>query len=161
MLPPKSYETLLESRLVEKFKLEFYEKLGYYPIVITKITDQQTQELKMMSLEELKACFTPFLPRLYGKVLKLDAKSRKREIVELRHIFTFIARKLGYSFTFIGAFLNKRDHTTIINNLRMFNNLIETDPEFRNKYNNILKHIKKTTNESPAMEPSDTVSDNS
>ena len=157
MMPPKKYESFLEGRLIEKFKNEFYEKLGYYPVVITKISEHDPQGFKMMNLDELKGYFTPFLPKLYGKVLKLDGKNRKRDIVELRHIFTFLARKLGYSFTSIGEFLGDRDHTTIINNVRMFNNLIETDPKFRKKYNDILEHIKKISNESPIMEPSDKV----
>lgn len=155
-----NYEILLENKLIEKFREEFYEKLGYYPTVITKTINKGQQEFKMMSLKELKTYFDPFLPVIYGKRTPLDSKSRKRELVELRHIFSYIARKMGFSLLTIGQFLNNRDHSTIINNLRVFDNLIQTDPDFREKYNIILQYIKTKKHEPPTLEPADHVQGN-
>jgi chromosomal replication initiation ATPase DnaA len=156
------YKNILETKLVERFKKEFHEKIGYYPIVITEASiSKEEGSIKIIPLEELKKMFTPFLPYKYQKMISLGSRSRIRELVELRHIYCFLAKQMGYSLKEIARCLNNRDHSTAINSIKVFHDLHETNELFRNKYIKILNHIKQSTNESPALDYEHKVSDKS
>ena len=152
----KTYSIQLEKKLIEQFKETFYEKIGYYPTVITRVQTDLEQYIPMMSLETLQGFFEPFLPTRYQRRLKLQSKDRYRELVELRNIYCFLARQLSYSLVNIGASLGKRDHTTVIHSITCFKNLLETDEGFRQKYITILTYIKEHY-ESPTMDSTDQV----
>lgn len=149
MVSTATYASVLEKKLISKFSKEFYDKLGYYPTVITKsYIDTEKDGIHLMSLEQLESYFIPFLPRIFKKpILSLGDRSRMRELVELRHIFFYIAKSFGFSLSSIGIYLNKRDHTTVIHGIRTFRDLVETDPNFKQKYNEILNHIKQNHHE--------------
>jgi hypothetical protein len=136
------YQKKLENELVKEFLKTFYEKIGYYPIVIT---DQKPNinTPKSISLQELEKHFDPFLPIIYGKKHKLSSKNRSRSLCELRYIFSQLARSMHYRLSEIGTHLGKRDHTTIMNGLTMFKSLYETDERFKQKYHEIINHIIK------------------
>lgn len=70
-------------------------------------------------------------------------KGRKREVCEARHIVSYIlVKKLGMTLKKVGEnYLGKRDHTTVINSLKKYNNLHQTDEEFRNKASLILDKV--------------------
>lgn len=113
-----------------------------------------SSELPMLTMEELESCFDHLLPESFGVVLKLQHKSRKRDLVELRNMFCALARTMGYTFADIGKYLGNRDHTTAIHNVNTFKTLIKVDPGYQSKYNRILTHIKLNY-ESPNMEQLD------
>ena len=139
----ENYAARLENKLVTEFKEKFFEKLGYEPIVITKMNTEGNRDLlPRLSLEELESCFEPFLPERFGSPLRLGAKCRKRELVELRNIFCALARMMRFTFTDIGKYLGDRDHTTVIHNVKTFNALVSHDEMFQEKYKRILTHIK-------------------
>ena len=140
----------LEKELIENFKTTFYEKLGYYPIVETQIVKDE-DIITLMSLEELEQYFTEFFPNKYGKIYTLRSKPRYRELIDLRIIFTQIARTMNYTYYSIGQYLGGRHHTTAINYSVLFKNLIETNPPFKLLYHKIFNHIKQKTNESSVM----------
>lgn len=137
------YPAHLEKKLIEQFKEAFKEKLGYEPVVITKTTDSSNEEkVPLMSLEVLKQHFSPFLPQVFTRTINLESKYRKRELVELRNIYCYLAKQMGYSLKTIGDSIGNRDHTTIIHNITSFKNLMETNDTFREKYTTIINFIK-------------------
>lgn len=136
------YKKKIEDELVKNFLNEFYEKVGYYPTVIIN-RQVKTKGSKLLTLSELETYFEPYLPTIFGKKMKLTAKSRSRPLPELRFIFFFIARTLRYGLLEIGQHVGKRDHTTVIHGLTTFKNLYETDDGFRNRYYDIINAIKK------------------
>jgi hypothetical protein len=150
MTESRIYSIQLEKKLIDEFKEKFIDKIGYEPTVITKVENNEYY-IPMMSLEQLAGYFEPFLPTLYEKKLTLDSKSRKRELVELRMMFCYIARTMNYKLTTIGDFIGGRDHTTIIHNVTTFLNLIETSELFRFQFLEILNYIKEN-HESPTLD---------
>jgi chromosomal replication initiator protein len=146
-----NYAEKLEKKLITEFKDHFYEKLGYYPIVISRSNVQSDTYIPIMSLESLKKVFEPFLPFKYNGAIPLESRLRQRDIVELRSIFCHLARTMKYSLTTIGQFLGNRDHTTVIHNVNTFRDLVETNEPFRLKYFTILKYIKEQ-HEPPIMD---------
>jgi hypothetical protein len=152
MLELNEYRKKLEEKLIQKFKEEFHEKLGYYPVVVTNMQFiEEEPEDKSLPLAVLKGYFEPFLPTRYHKKHSLGSKFRYRELTDLRNIYCYLARNMGYSLNEIAKSLNNRDHTTVINCIRKFKDLINTDPEFKNKYIKVINHIKNVDNESPAL----------
>ncbi len=140
------YAVKIERKLIQEFKDNFFKKVGYKPIVLTKIADEENDGyIKLISLDLLKELFEPFLPFKQRKQITLERHIRIREMVELRFIYCFIARRMNYSFVSIAKSLN-RDHTTIMYSCDKFTDLSETDPSFREKYLMILNHIKQETN---------------
>ena len=151
------YAARLEKKLIDEFVKNFYEKLGYKPVVISKTTGMPADEsIPFMSLETLKEHFRPFLPIVYGKIKELSCRERVREIVELRNMYCYLSKKMGYSLKTIGLVIGDRDHTTVIHNIRSYNNLMETNQTYREKYIKILNHIKKQY-ESPTLDNTDQV----
>lgn len=156
------YEKLrFQKKLIDQFTEEFNKHLGYRPIVVTKTTQKAKGPIEIMSLAELKECFEPFLPTLYGKKLALDAKCRVREIIELRQMYFYLARSMGYKLVFIAYSLGKKDHTTVVHALTTFHNLLEVDEGYKNRFLTILNYIKSLQNESSIVADSDKVQDNS
>ena len=147
----RSNTAILEKKLISEFKDLFYEKMGYYPIVLTTSKVQGTKLIPLMSLESLRKMFDSFLPTKFNKVIPLESKLRDRNIVELRSMFCYMARTMRYNLSTIGEFLGSRDHTTVIYNLKIFNDLVETNESFRLKYFTILKYIREQ-HESPVMD---------
>jgi len=69
-----SYAAKLEKKLVTEFKDMFYEKMGYYPIVLVKNRTQGDGGIPVMSLDALKSVFEPFLPFINERPISLDSK---------------------------------------------------------------------------------------
>ena len=137
-----TYANKMEQKLIEEFKQKFYDKMGYYPMVVTKVGSGE-DILPIMALEELEEIFEPYLPTIQGKKLSLKDKARNREIVELRQIFCSVARQMKYSLKTIGGHVGGRDHTTVIHSTTACNQLVETDEQFKIKYLTIIKRIKQ------------------
>lgn len=134
------YKQKLEQGLIKEFMEKFYEKVGYYPMVVTDVKHQEG--IKILTLSELEKYFTPYTPKVFGKKVILSSKNRSRPLVELRFIFFFIARQMRYGLLEIGQHLGKRDHTTVLHGLKTFKNLYETDIQFKAKYHKIINQIK-------------------
>ena len=65
------------------------------------------------------------------KGIDIRNKNRTNEYVDARAIFFALSKKLTkHSHSAIGSFLN-RDHSTSINGIKTFNNLMATDKDFR------------------------------
>ena len=74
----------------------------------------------------------------------ITIKTRKREYVQARNLFSHFSREAGYTLEKIGAFLNK-DHATIIHSLKSFQNDIDTDVHFQKQHTQ-LQGILANTN---------------
>ena len=72
-------------------------------------------------------------------VAKIHIKTRKREIVEARHIAMHIAllNNCG-SLAFIGREIGNKDHSTVIHANKTVKNLLETNAVFRDKYGELI-----------------------
>lgn len=154
-MKPIDYKKKLESQLIKEFLDKFYEKVGYYPTVITdnNITDDG---VIVLTLPELEEYFKPYLQSRTGRNIRLGSKDRTRYLVELRCIFFFIGRSMRYGLKQLGRYLGDRDHTTVIHGVTTFKNLYDTDPAFRSKYYIIINQIKKDY-ESSTMDTTDQV----
>jgi chromosomal replication initiator protein len=151
------YAIRLEQKLIQEFKTKFREKIGYEPVVMTKvhmdvIQDNQVTHIPVLTLQELLEKFEPFLPEVYGYTFRLQSKSRKRELVDLRAMYCRIAKSMKYPLSQIGKVLGDRDHTTVIHALRMFDGQMKYNPAFKDQFNRILESIKIYPNESPDLD---------
>jgi hypothetical protein len=61
-------------------------------------------------------------------------------IATARHLFCFIAYENGYNLSEIGRFLSYRDHTTIINSIKVVNNMKDTQDALYERFVTLLRH---------------------
>ena len=72
------------------------------------------------------------------EVSAINTRSRKREVVLVRQVAMFLAKKhLDMSTAKIGQYIGKRDHATVLHACKTIANLAETDKQFRNELNEI------------------------
>lgn len=126
-------------KMIQEFKEKFNEKFGHLPIVTVPNKEESAY---IMSLEELESYFEPFLPKKFGKIISMKHRGRYRELVDLRFIFAYFARQMGYQLTTIADYTNKH-HSSIIHHLEVFKNMLETSDSFRHLYKKIFNHIKE------------------
>jgi chromosomal replication initiator protein len=73
----------------------------------------------------------------------LQAKTRKREVVQARQIAMYFSKSLTkYSLTSIGAQIGSKDHATVLHACKTVNNLKDTDKNFRQYVEDIEKKLK-------------------
>jgi chromosomal replication initiation ATPase DnaA len=70
-------------------------------------------------------------------------RTRAQKVVNARHFVAwFLVNKLGMTLTSVGKdVLGGRDHTTVINSIRKFSNLYETEDLFKDRANLIMENI--------------------
>lgn len=75
----------------------------------------------------------------YGvEVNSINTRSRKREVVQVRQVSMYLAKKyLDISTSKIGQYVGNRDHATVLHACKTITNLAETDKQFRNELNEI------------------------
>lgn len=75
----------------------------------------------------------------YGvEVGSINTRSRKREVVLVRQVAMYLAKKyLDMSTVKIGRYVGDRDHATVVHACKTITNLSETDKQFRNELNEI------------------------
>jgi hypothetical protein len=109
-------------------------------------TNEITELLDRLICEELP--MTHRLIQIWKKENKgkpsLIIKSRNRELADGRKLMSLFLRNLGYSYTAIGAIMDK-DHSTIIHSVNTANDLLKTDANFRRIYYNV-KHALEYEN---------------
>lgn len=66
-------------------------------------------------------------------------KSRKRELVDARHMMMRLLHCTNITLTHIGVLMGGRDHTTVIHALKAHEDLFDTNPAYRNEY----EHLKQ------------------
>jgi len=73
----------------------------------------------------------------------LQAKTRKREVVQARQIAMYFSKSLTkYSLTSIGSQIGSKDHATVLHACKTVNNLKDTDKNFRQYVDDIEKKLK-------------------
>ena len=75
----------------------------------------------------------------YGiEISAISTRSRKREVVLVRQVSMFLARKhLDMSIAKIGKYIGDRDHATVLHACKTIENLAETDKQFRGELEEI------------------------
>ncbi len=73
----------------------------------------------------------------------LQAKSRKREIVQARQIAMYFSKTLtNASLSTIGSQIGKKDHATVLHACKTVNNLMDTNKEFKSQVEEIDKKLR-------------------
>lgn len=99
--------------------------------------DYQTKDVAHTIIESVASYFDISIDEMIGK-------SRNEELNDARHIAYFLIKqyvKPILTLKQIGAFFSKRDHSTIINGLKKFNEHYNTEPQYQRKYNDIVQIV--------------------
>ena len=78
----------------------------------------------------------------YVSVQDITGTSRKKEIVNARHLIMYILKQIfNMSYKEIGLLLGSRDHTTVMNGVEKTKELITKDKNLLDVINNIVNKI--------------------
>ena len=99
------------------------------------IGDLSTYEQKTITIDNIIKTVSDY----YGvEVSAINTRSRKREVVLVRQVAMFFAKKyLDMSTSKIGQYVGNRDHATVLHACKTITNLADTDKQFRNELNEI------------------------
>jgi chromosomal replication initiator protein len=97
-------------------------------------------EEKKITIEKIQDIVSAF----YNvKLQDIQSKSRKREIVQARHISMFLSKKYtDASYAHIGHKIGNRDHATVLHACKAVQDTIDTDKSFRSEMQEIEKKVK-------------------
>ena len=75
-------------------------------------------------------------------VYKINEKTRKREILNLRQITMFLCKhKTGESFAEIGFWCGNKDHSTVYHSCKVVSNLLSIDKTYQAKYLDFINSV--------------------
>jgi chromosomal replication initiation ATPase DnaA len=145
------YKRTLETKLINRFKAEFYEKIGYTPEVITFVDEKNN--LPIVSLDSMISIFEDIMTEefgnrtLNGHKIRITSPIRKRDVVEYRYIYFRIARLMGHVLTDIAeSLIGKKgkhyDHTTVIHGCNTCDDLVQSDEKFALAYQKVINQIR-------------------
>lgn len=109
--------------------------------VIQKFVTQLNSGVSIESIQELVAK-TFDIP-----VDQLNGKSRKRGVVIARQLSMYLAKNYtNKSLKVIGDYFGGKDHSTVIYSCKAIQDMLDTDPKFRTKVNEIEREVKISLN---------------
>ncbi len=99
------------------------------------VGDFSCYEKKVITIDEIIKKVSDY----YGvEVSAINTRSRKREVVLVRQISMYLAKKyLDMSTSKIGQYVGDRDHATVLHACKTITNLADTDKQFRTELNEI------------------------
>ena len=77
---------------------------------------------------------------------RLNEKTKKREVVQVRQLAMYLCRELDYTHKAIGLQFGGRDHSTVVHAIKSVNNLLETDTNYRNRVTEIRRKVHLLSN---------------
>jgi len=101
-----------------------------------------------MDITQLKG----LLDQTYG--FDISSKTRAREYVYARRVFSKVSRDFGYTFEEVGRVIGC-DHSTIIHHINSFDTVQETDKDVYRKVSIILKSSDRLNPYKNLQEPTD------
>jgi hypothetical protein len=147
----EDYKKNLSRTLINRFREEYYEKIGVYPDVKPPVWDK-------IPLNELRRICDKVLPNEYTVVgfkgyyssngpvpiniiretgfTTILARTRKLPIVRLRKIFIHFALEMGYSSVVIGKYLGL-DHATVLYCNKECQKHLQAHPDFIELYTQV------------------------
>ena len=113
----------------KKIKISPYSYAG---IRISDLPPNIRRVIRMRTRIYSQAIISEAIEKVSGVDFSMLAhKTRKHSVVYARHIYCFQMRdKTNLSLKEIGQTLGGRDHTTVVNSVRVYHNLNETDDTF-------------------------------
>lgn len=144
MMSSEDYQFKLEQKMIREFETLFHTKTGKKITVLIQGRRASNGWMPTITLSELEKHILLFMsPRNPEDHYDLKAKGRQRSMVQLRMVFSQMARTFGYTYKVIGKYLN-RDHTTVIHNVRTSANLIDVGDEiYLELFNGITDYLKE------------------
>lgn len=93
-----------------------------------------------LSIDDIQHMVCDYYNVSYDSLL---AKTRKREIVQARQIAMYLAKKFTKSsLKSIGEHFSGKDHTTVIHSCQTVENLMDTDPVYKDKLMDVMQKVQ-------------------
>ena len=137
----EEYLEFQKNKLLNEFIEKYTRIIGHEPN-ISLLNEIRYPKINLYDLETIINTYIPKNIKSFRRINSIRHKSRLRELVELKVMFSYIAHNMKYKLVEIGRYM-LMDHTTIIHHLKTFKNYMEYDPNFMNNFKKIENEIKK------------------
>lgn len=146
------YSRIMEDRMIERFKKEFFQKTGK----ILRVEDYQPKiPYPVVSLHDLEFVCNYHLP-LGNQSIKDD--TRKKEVVYPRMLFCNLAYSMGYPIRRIAMYV-ERDRSTVYSAISTYDDLMQSrEPFCTELYHEVVNKLNNLYNGATiptVSEPSD------
>lgn len=128
-----------EERLIQEFKEKFHKETGkWIKVTYCKLSQSHANVADRIPFWKVVKIVTDYTGWFKDEVI---TKSRTGEPIFRRGLIDYIAVNNGCTFTEC-ARSTKRDHTTVINSVRTFENKLDTDMHVKSVFNEVISFIK-------------------
>ena len=125
--------------IIDEMELTFYKKTGRTCTII--VGESLKNREKLLSLQELLEIVDSVLSE-YSKEKTILYFSRKKHLVDVRHIYTHVAHIIGYSSVQISRIL-KKDRTVITDYINNFHyRMTKRGEEMKEPFIEVIKKVK-------------------
>lgn len=128
-------------KVIEVFRDTLYEKYGIELSIY--VADESLIRLKLDELEKLMIEILHYNEPDTKAIKKMSFKTRKKEFIIHKTVFSLVAFQHGYTKSAIGKFLDN-DHSSTINLIKAADNYYYTNDKEFNHILKIFKHKIKT-----------------
>jgi chromosomal replication initiation ATPase DnaA len=127
-----------------------------------KRNSQRQLELRRKMFPTMNHCKMDYLTKIVCEVFCVDEletreRNNMREYSEARQTIMYLASKEALPQWYIGAYLNWRDHSTILHGIKTVNNTLMGDRIYAERFNKIKELLK--TGATPNKEKEKTIQD--
>jgi hypothetical protein len=138
----KPYSRIMEERLIERFKKEFFQKTGK----LLKVQDYEPKlPYPIVSLHDLEYICNQFIPVGYQSI-KDDF--RRKDIVYARMLFCNLAYSMGYPIKRIADHV-ERDRSSVYSAISTYDDLMQSNESFcTTLYRDVVNQLNNSYNES-------------
>lgn len=136
------YSRLVEERLIERFKKEFYQKTGK----VLRVEDYSPEGLPfpVIGLMQLETVLNDFIPPAFESIMD---ETRIKEVAYPRMLFCNLAYNMGYRIRAIATYTRK-DRSTIYHAIDAINDMLVTrEPYVIDLYEKVINQINTLYNE--------------
>lgn len=144
------YQVKINDIAFNGYKAYMGDRRRYWKIVAAKDIEKQLSMYEQAMIAEVEISKIINVVCAYFDIFKEDLmqKTRKREIIDARHIATALANfkikdKRRVSLAFIGKLIGRKDHATVLHASKKVLNLCETDPVFKAMYDHVETLVNK------------------
>jgi chromosomal replication initiator protein len=127
--------------MLQREKIKSLIKINYFMIKRLEVLLDDI-EVKIKP----KYCEGNFIIETVNNEFNTDCReqTRRKKVVFARHAACFFLREYTkMTLEDIANSLGNKDHSTVINSIKVFKNLVETDDDYKNKIENIRLDLEK------------------
>jgi len=125
VMEPRDLEGVVSSLLAQSVALNHEIDMELAKVALSRILRVRKPNLTIEGIQSMVSSYFKI------EIDQIHSPSRKREVVQARHIIMYLSKKhTNHAHAYIGSLVGNRDHATVIHAIKAVQNSIDTDKSF-------------------------------